>query len=379
MNATDTDPGGLHADGVGTLLSASDARAMAHLAGALVNRGSTRRGRLVVERGPAQPLCLAFDIRSDDVAVRRADPGEPVPSDTLCIRLDAPVARSIAAGETLMEDALSTGRLELTHLLPEDHRLSALVEELLTRTVVPLLDADEPDAPHPLVGWGRRAGEDTGVDRDSATRVLEWAVGRALVPELPEAEAGHHITRFTMYEGIRQFFTTGDRTGRVLEVSGSGGAIVQMFPAERTEVVSTGYPEVDATALPFPDAEFDHVVCDQVVEHLPDPRRAVQECRRVLRPGGWLLLATCFMDPVHTRPDCVDDYWRFTPQGLRELVKDFSRVYQCEGWGNREALAVVLFGGLMKYVPVRGNPFLERVASYNDPTLPLSVWVIAQA
>jgi SAM-dependent methyltransferase len=199
-----------------------------------------------------------------------------------------------------------------------------------------------------------------------------------MIRELPDPEEGHHITRKVMYERISNFFRARTHRGRVLEISGSGGAIVRMFCPEEVEVTSTGYPEVDVLDLPLADEAFDYVVCDQVVEHVSDPQRAVDECRRVLRSGGWLLLATCFMDPIHTRPDCVDDYWRFTPQGLRHLVRNFSRIYQCEGWGNREALAVVLFGGVMKYAPVAGNPFLERIASYEDPACPLSVWVIAQ-
>ncbi|MEV8493198.1 hypothetical protein AB0471_30310 [Streptomyces sp. NPDC052002] len=97
-----------------------------------------------MERDQAQGLCLAtFDVRCDDIAVRRADPGEALPSDTLSIRLDASAPRSIAAGETLIEDALSAGRLGVAQLLSEDHRLSALVEELLTHTVVPVITRQE--------------------------------------------------------------------------------------------------------------------------------------------------------------------------------------------------------------------------------------------
>lgn len=46
----------------------------------------------------------------------------------------------------------------------------------------------------------------------------------------------------------------------------------------------------DAMALPFPDHAFDHVVCSEVLEHLPDDTRAVQELYRVLKPGGTLVV-----------------------------------------------------------------------------------------
>ncbi|MDP5316125.1 methyltransferase domain-containing protein [Streptomyces poriferorum] len=42
----------------------------------------------------------------------------------------------------------------------------------------------------------------------------------------------------------------------------------------------------DVYDLPFADAEFDHVFVCFVLEHLPDPRRALTGLRRVLRPGG---------------------------------------------------------------------------------------------
>jgi SAM-dependent methyltransferase len=46
----------------------------------------------------------------------------------------------------------------------------------------------------------------------------------------------------------------------------------------------------DAQALDLPDASFDTVVCTLSLCAIPDERRAVAEMRRVLRPGGLLLL-----------------------------------------------------------------------------------------
>lgn len=42
--------------------------------------------------------------------------------------------------------------------------------------------------------------------------------------------------------------------------------------------------------LPFPDASFDVVMSTEVIEHTPDPKRAVSELCRVLRPGGTLVV-----------------------------------------------------------------------------------------
>lgn len=48
----------------------------------------------------------------------------------------------------------------------------------------------------------------------------------------------------------------------------------------------------DAEALTFPDSSFDCVVANWVFQYIPDPRRAMAEIARVLRPGGRLVTAT---------------------------------------------------------------------------------------
>lgn len=44
----------------------------------------------------------------------------------------------------------------------------------------------------------------------------------------------------------------------------------------------------DAASLPFPDAQFDALIIEQVMEHLTDPGLAFREAARVLKPGGTL-------------------------------------------------------------------------------------------
>ena len=50
---------------------------------------------------------------------------------------------------------------------------------------------------------------------------------------------------------------------------------------------------VDANrALPFPDRSFDLIWCSEVLEHLVNPAFSSREFRRVLKPGGHLILTT---------------------------------------------------------------------------------------
>ena len=48
----------------------------------------------------------------------------------------------------------------------------------------------------------------------------------------------------------------------------------------------TRFQTGDALALPFPDEQFDLVVCRHLVQAVPDASRVLSEIRRVLRPGG---------------------------------------------------------------------------------------------
>ena len=54
--------------------------------------------------------------------------------------------------------------------------------------------------------------------------------------------------------------------------------------------IEATFREASATRLPFPDHSFDTVVCALALCCIPDDRAAVEEMRRVLVPGGALLL-----------------------------------------------------------------------------------------
>lgn len=77
--------------------------------------------------------------------------------------------------------------------------------------------------------------------------------------------------------------------------------------------------------LPFGDAEFDTVLCTQVLEHTPTPERLLGECARVLRPGGVLILTVPFAFRVHSEPH---DYFRYTKFGLAALIGSQGLVVQ---------------------------------------------------
>jgi SAM-dependent methyltransferase len=69
----------------------------------------------------------------------------------------------------------------------------------------------------------------------------------------------------------------------------------------------------DAARIPVPDAQYDAVICAELLEHVPCPVEVLREAFRVLRPGGVLLLTTPFHYPEHADPE---DYARYTDTWL---------------------------------------------------------------
>ncbi len=62
--------------------------------------------------------------------------------------------------------------------------------------------------------------------------------------------------------------------------------------AREKSVSNLDFLQADGTALPFAAGVFDAVLSHAVIEHVADAGRYLAQCRRVLRPGGWMYLST---------------------------------------------------------------------------------------
>jgi SAM-dependent methyltransferase len=92
----------------------------------------------------------------------------------------------------------------------------------------------------------------------------------------------------------------------------------------------------DATRLPIRSSVFDTVVCLEVLEYVWRPDAALTEMRRLLKPGGTLVLSTPFLHRI----DASNDYWRFTEPALRRLLEAAGfEVIQWAAQGNALAVA----------------------------------------
>ena len=70
--------------------------------------------------------------------------------------------------------------------------------------------------------------------------------------------------------------------------------------------------------LPIENASYDHVLLINVLEHIFDYRALLQEARRVVKPGGSIVIVVPYLFPVHPSPE---DYHRFTASALKKELE----------------------------------------------------------
>jgi len=101
----------------------------------------------------------------------------------------------------------------------------------------------------------------------------------------------------------------------------------------------------DVCTLPFIDNCFDVISLMEVLEHIHNPQKALNEIYRVLKPEGLLIFSVPFIFPLHDRPD---DYFRFTKYGLTHLLSKYYQVEVVERNSFSEAIAVLIVRLIME-------------------------------
>jgi SAM-dependent methyltransferase len=114
--------------------------------------------------------------------------------------------------------------------------------------------------------------------------------------------------------------------GKVLDVGSQDitGCVRDLFvdyigldivPGRNVDVVS------DAHSIPYANSYFDAVCCLEMLEHDSNFFKTIAETYRVLKQGGFFLLTARAI--AYERHDYPHDYWRFTQDGFRLLLKPY--------------------------------------------------------
>lgn len=76
--------------------------------------------------------------------------------------------------------------------------------------------------------------------------------------------------------------------------------------------------------IELPSESVGTILILDTLEHVEDPRSALGEVYRVLKPDGIAVVTSVMNFPIHEFPF---DYWRFTPDGFKSLLKNFAYQY----------------------------------------------------
>jgi SAM-dependent methyltransferase len=89
----------------------------------------------------------------------------------------------------------------------------------------------------------------------------------------------------------------------------------------------------DVESLDLPSGSVGTVLAFSAFEHVPRFWRGFEEVYRVLRPNGAFVVSVPFHFHIHSYPS---DYWRFTPDALKILLRDYpSKLVGWHGTANR--------------------------------------------
>lgn len=88
--------------------------------------------------------------------------------------------------------------------------------------------------------------------------------------------------------------------------------------------------QMDITDIPYPDNFFDVVLCNHVLEHIPDDAKAMRELYRILKPNGWAILQVPVAEKLsqtYENPDITHPADRETHFGQLDHVRIYGQDY----------------------------------------------------
>jgi SAM-dependent methyltransferase len=134
------------------------------------------------------------------------------------------------------------------------------------------------------------------------------------------------------------------------------------------DVSKTAFVDVlgDGQQLPFKSDTFDLVIATATFEYLAEPRVAADEIRRVLKPGGHLMISVAGICPRVGD----EEYWRFLPSGLKFVLGSFSTleiVPEVTSIGGLLRLNAVALSNFAKY------GFIRRILHHT--AVPVMNWL----
>lgn len=178
----------------------------------------------------------------------------------------------------------------------------------------------------------------------------------------------------------------GAAAGRVLDIGCGEGALNAALPApppfrlvgvDESATMLRAHPNPhvrgDAARLPFRDGVFDAAVAVNMLWHLDDPRLALREARRVLAPGGLLLVsAICRTDSPELAPVWRPEPTPFDAEEAPARVCEVFGEVEVERW-DAPLITLPDPGAVRDYLVARRMPRPEAAEAAHRVRTPLPV------
>jgi SAM-dependent methyltransferase len=171
-----------------------------------------------------------------------------------------------------------------------------------------------------------------------------------------EATRGKSIYRILMNECLKLWRE--EIRGTVLDLAcgqePSYRRILDLKNSEKVRLVGIDYnpalrPTIVANlihSIPFKDATADVAIVSGFLHISPDPKESLKEVKRILKPGGCLILTVPFVFQYTPEPT---DYWRFTEEGLSWLLYNAGFTdFEIVPVGNRFSAVAFLLGPFLR-------------------------------
>jgi SAM-dependent methyltransferase len=156
------------------------------------------------------------------------------------------------------------------------------------------------------------------------------------------------------------------KPGRVLDVGSKSSPYISNIKNteyKRLDIVPNSRPDYVADLHDLgklPKNYFDVVIATEVLEHLYDPQKAVEEIRKVLKKGGICIATTRFIYHYHPDPH---DYFRFTWDSLRYIFRNYQKVDVKHHGNYIQSMWQMINTGKFGFIMHWFNPFIAKIKS----------------
>lgn len=181
-------------------------------------------------------------------------------------------------------------------------------------------------------------------------------------------------SRYRLHQLVADFASQAPPNSKVLDAGAGHAPYRDLF--HHTEYQLADFTKVDKLyemptyvcnleAIPVIAEWYDYIIFTQVIEHLPDPVSVLEQLRRILKPGGKILITGPLFYEEHEQPY---DFYRYTQYGFRHLIEktgmSIERIEWLEGYYGTVGYE---FNRMARYLPWRPQDFKRKPDSYFFP------------